>query len=88
VAARDLLAAVRTEHEERPLLDGFCEGRQQLEGCGIRPVKIIEEDNRRLLRCDRFECRSHGLDQGLAVGDARRRPELRQEGAEMRDERL
>ena len=88
VAARDLLAAVRAEHEEWPLLDGLREGRQQLQGCCVRPVEVVDEDNRRLLRCDRFEGRSHGLDQGLAVGDARRRPELRQEGAEMRDERI
>ena len=47
VAARDFLAPVRAEHEERPLFRGFRERRKELKGGRVRPLEVVEEDDRR-----------------------------------------
>ena len=88
MAARDLLAAVGAEHEQWPLLRRFGERRKKLERRRVRPLEVVEEDDGRFARRDRLEGASHRFDQRLAIGDCGRWPELRQQDAEVCEERL
>ena len=74
VSPRDLLAPIGAEQEQRPLLGGLGERRQELERRRVRPLEVVEEHDGRLLRRDRGERASHRFEQGLAVGAARSRP--------------
>jgi hypothetical protein len=88
VTARDLLASICREDEKGPLLRGFGERGQQLQGRRIRPLEVVEKDDGRLARRDRREGVSHRLEQRLAISDPGRGSELGQEDGEMCGERL
>jgi hypothetical protein len=76
MAAWDLLASVRAEHEERPSFRGFGERWQQLQCRRVRPLKIVEEDDGRLARRNRLEGAPERFEERFTIGHAGRGPEL------------
>ena len=85
--ARDLIAPVDAEQEQRPLLRRRGERRQQLEGRRIGPLEVVQEDDGRAGAAEGLEGAPDGLEERFAVGCLRAGPKLREKHGELRRQR-
>jgi hypothetical protein len=79
VPPRQLVAAERPEDEQRLGVHRPGQGGQQLQGCVVGPLEIIQEQRRRVPGGDRRQRQADGLEQGRAVALGRGRAELREQ---------
>jgi hypothetical protein len=87
MAARDLVAAIGAEQEQRLALERPGQRGQQLQGRVVGPVQIIEEDNGGRAPGDRGKGPAQRLEEGRAVALRGRRPKLGEQAGEVAGER-
>jgi hypothetical protein len=83
VAARDLVAAVDADQEQRHPVQGAGEGGQKVQGRAVAPVQVVEQDRQRLSLGQRGEGRAQRLEQcgAIALGRCRLIGHRQREGA-------